>query len=186
MRSWPPCPPIVRSLARQPEDELSLAELLQVVGRRRWLLLGCIFLGGLAGMAALGALTPVYDARALLIIEPDSGARAGATVPTASQTPDSASVDSQVQILASRSLAREAIQALGLAADPRTCRRRQQGALAALLRRQTPPTPAPAGRRGRPLHRATLRRARGQEPRHRRELALGRRREGGPRREQAG
>src|SRR3954447_504663 len=99
--------------ARQPEDELSLAELLQVVvGRRRWLLLGCIFLGGLAGMAALGALTPVYDARALLIIEPDSGARAGATVPTASQTPDSASVDSQVQILASRSLAREAIQAL--------------------------------------------------------------------------
>src|SRR3954463_6029717 len=30
---------------RQPENELSLAELLQVVGRRRWLLLGCVFLG---------------------------------------------------------------------------------------------------------------------------------------------
>ena len=118
--------------ARQPEDELSLAELLQVVGRRRWLLLGCVFLGGLAGMAALGALTPVYDARALLIIEPDSGARAGATVPTASQTPDSASVDSQVQILASRSLAREAIQALGLAADPELAGA-GGGALAALL-----------------------------------------------------
>jgi polysaccharide biosynthesis transport protein len=130
--------------ARQPEDELSLAELLQVVGRRRWLLLGCIFLGGLAGMAALGALTPVYDARALLIIEPDSGARTGATVPTASQTPDSASVDSQVQILASRSLAREAIQALGLAADPELAGSGSSGALAALLRRQTPPTPAPA------------------------------------------
>src|SRR3954452_12288116 len=130
--------------ARQPEDELSLAELLQVVGRRRWLLLGCIFPGGLAGMAALGALTPVYDARALLIIEPDSGARAGATVPTASQTPDSASVDSQVQILASRSLAREAIQALGLAADPELAGSGSSGALAALLRRQTPPTPAPA------------------------------------------
>src|SRR3954467_10962618 len=130
--------------ARQPEDELSLAELLQVVGRRRWLLLGCIFLGGLAGMAALGALTPVYDARALLIIEPDSGARAGATVPTASQTPDSASVDSQVQILASRSLARETIQALGLAADPELAGNGGGGALAALLARGSPPAPVPA------------------------------------------
>src|SRR3954451_3998619 len=128
--------------ARQPEDELSLAELLQVVYRRRWMLLGCIFLGSLAGMAALGALTPVYDARALLIIEPDSGARAGATVPTASQTPDSASVDSQVQILASRSLAREAIQALGLAADPELAG--AGGVLAALLPRPATPAPAPA------------------------------------------
>ena len=70
-----------------------------------------MFLGGLAGMAAMSAITPVYDARALLVIEPDAGGPAGATVATASQTPDSASVDSQVQILASRSLAREVISA---------------------------------------------------------------------------
>src|SRR4051794_30328840 len=129
---------------RQPENELSLAELLQVVGRQRWLLLGCVFLGGLAGIAALEALTPAYDARALLIIEPDSGARAGATVPTASQTPDSASVDSQVQILASRSLARETIEALGLAADAELVGNGSGGPFAALLPRRTPPVTATA------------------------------------------
>ena len=58
-------------------------------------------------------MTPVYDARALLIIEPDSGGPTGATVATASQTPDTTSVDSQVQILGSRSLAREMISAAG-------------------------------------------------------------------------
>jgi polysaccharide biosynthesis transport protein len=105
-------------VARNTDDELSLAELLLVVHRRRWLLLGCLFLGGLVGIAALSAMTPVYEARTLLIIERDLGGQGGATVATASQTPDSASVDSQVQILASRSLAREALTALGLAADP--------------------------------------------------------------------
>lgn len=104
--------------ARPVDDELSLAELLQAVHRRRWLLLGCIFLAGLAGLGAIAALTPVYDARALLIIEPDTGGRAAATVATPSQTPDSAAVDSQVQILGSRSLAREVLGQLDLAADP--------------------------------------------------------------------
>ena len=104
--------------AKSVDDELSLAELLQAVHRRRWLLLGCIFLAGLAGMGAIAALTPVYDARALLIIEPDTGGRAAATVATPSQTPDSAAVDSQVQILGSRSLAREVLGQLDLAADP--------------------------------------------------------------------
>ena len=60
--------------AKSVDDELSLAELLQAVHRRRWLLLGCIFLAGLAGMGAIAALTPVYDARALLVIEPDPAA----------------------------------------------------------------------------------------------------------------
>ncbi len=104
--------------AKSVDDELSLAELLQAVHRRRWLLLGCIFLAGLAGMGAIASLTPVYDARALLIIEPDTGGRAAATVATPSQTPDSAAVDSQVQILGSRSLAREVLGQLDLAADP--------------------------------------------------------------------
>ena len=124
--------------ARNADDELSLAELLLVVHRRRWLLLGCLFLGGLAGIAALSAMTPIYEARALLIIEPDLGGQGGATVATSSQTPDSASVDSQVQILASRSLAREALTALGLEADPELTGvgRADRGLLRRLLPRQ--------------------------------------------------
>ena len=104
--------------AATPGDELSLAELLRVVHRRRWLLLGSLLLGGLAGLTALSVLPPVYEARALLIIEPALTGVAGATIATPSQTPDSAAVDSQVQILASRSLARETMAALDLGADP--------------------------------------------------------------------
>jgi capsular exopolysaccharide synthesis family protein len=111
-------PTPIRSQRPTAGDDLSLAELLLVLRRRRWLFLGCIFLGGLCGLAALSAMTPVYDARALLIIEPSSDSSATATVATASQTPDTTSVDSQVQILGSRSLARATISALALASDP--------------------------------------------------------------------
>ena len=134
--------------ARPIDDELSLVELLQVVHRRRWLLLGCMLLAGLAGMGAIAAITPVYDARALLVIEPDGG-RTGATVATPSQTPDSASVDSQVQILASRSLAREVIGQLGLASDTELTGAADGGAgllgrlLPASLARPKPPDAAP-------------------------------------------
>ncbi len=122
-------------------DELSLAELLHVVHRRRWLLLVCLFLGGVAGIGALSLLTPIYEARALLIIEPALGGGAGATIATASQTPDSAAVDSQVQILASRSLAREALDALGLAEDPELggSSGAALGALERLVRRDSEP-----------------------------------------------
>ena len=119
--------------ARPADDELSLAELLRVLRRRQWLLLSCMFAAGLAGMTVIASLTPVYEARALLVIEPDNGGRAAATVATSSQTPDSASVDSQVQILASRSLAREVLGALRLAGDPELTAPVGSGALLARL-----------------------------------------------------
>jgi succinoglycan biosynthesis transport protein ExoP len=100
------------------DDELSLTELLQLVHRRRWMLLGCMLLGGLVGMGIVATVRPVYVARSLLIIEPDGRARTGTTVASSQDSLDSASVDSQVQILASRSLAREAIGQLRLDADP--------------------------------------------------------------------
>ena len=109
--------PADRSKRANASEELSLAELLLVLRRRRWLFLGCILLGGLCGLAALSMITPVYDARALLIIEPSTDGAATATVATASQTPDTTSVDSQVQILASRLLARETIASLRLEDD---------------------------------------------------------------------
>ena len=56
MQVWPPRPPTVRRPERATrKTNCRSRELLQVVGRRRWLLLGCVFLGGLVGMAALEA-----------------------------------------------------------------------------------------------------------------------------------
>lgn len=103
---------------RRSDDEVSLRDLLLLIYRRRLLLLLCMLLGGFAGVAVLAAVEPVYMARAYLLIEPDRRDHSGSTVASASDTLDSASVDSQVQILASRSLAREVIEALRLEGDP--------------------------------------------------------------------
>lgn len=96
------------------DDELSLAELIRTIDRHRHLLLLAVFLAGLGAFGFLAIAKPIYEARALLIIEPSPAARGGSTVASASQTLDSASVDSQVQILASRSLAGQVVSALAL------------------------------------------------------------------------
>lgn len=103
---------------RHPDDEVSFRELLLMVHRRRVLVLLCLLLGGVAGLGLLAALEPVYVARAHLLIEPERRGPGGATVASASETLDSAAVDSQVQILASRSLAREVIDQVGLRSTP--------------------------------------------------------------------
>lgn len=109
--------PAPASTGKPTHDELSLAELIRLVLSRRWLLLGGMLLGGLAGIAFVAVVPPVYVAKALVLIEPDANARSGTTVASASQTLDSAAVDSQVKILSSRSLAGEVIRALGLETD---------------------------------------------------------------------
>jgi polysaccharide biosynthesis transport protein len=103
--------------------ELSFPELVAVLYRRRWLLLAGVVAGGLAGIAAAVAIPPVFTAQALLLLEPRpagataAAAAAGSTMP-GSAALDAGVVDSQARILASRSLAREVIDRLGLADDP--------------------------------------------------------------------
>ena len=103
---------------RHADDEVSFRDLLVMVYRRRVLVLFCMLLGGLAGVGLLAAIQPVYVARAYLLIEPEKRGQSETTVASASDTLDSAAVDSQVQILTSRSLAREVIDRLGTHPDP--------------------------------------------------------------------
>jgi uncharacterized protein involved in exopolysaccharide biosynthesis len=55
-----PVAPRSLAAARRSDGELSLAELLQLVHRRRRLLLGSILLAGLIGMGIVAAATSVY------------------------------------------------------------------------------------------------------------------------------
>jgi polysaccharide biosynthesis transport protein len=101
--------------------ELSFPELVAALYRRRWLLLAGVTLGGLAGIGAVLAIPPVYTAQALVLLEPraaDASPAAGSSTMPGSAALDAGVVDSQTRILASRSLAREVIDRLGLAADP--------------------------------------------------------------------
>lgn len=103
---------------RRVEDEVSLRELVLLIHRRRWLLLACLLLGGIAGIGLLSIVRPVYVASTFLLIDPERRGGTAATVASVNDTLDNGALDSQVEILASRSLAQATIDALDLAHDP--------------------------------------------------------------------
>lgn len=105
------------SAARPARQGLSLLELFLVLRRRAGLIAAIVAIGCGVSLAAVSLVPPTYVARALLLIEPDRG-RPGEPLGLAQPVVDGALVDSQVQILTSRSLAREVVLNLGLTEDP--------------------------------------------------------------------
>lgn len=104
--------------AARDEPELSFPELVAVLWRRRWLLLLGLAVGVAAGFGVLRLMAPVYTAQAMILIEPRPIPLDDGAAPAAAGVVDSAMVDSQVQVLASRALARDVIAQLGLGRDP--------------------------------------------------------------------
>lgn len=100
-----------------PRRDLSLLELFFVLRRRAGLIAAILAIGCGASLAATSLVPPIYVARALLLIEPDRG-RPGETSGLGQALVDGAFVDSQVQILTSRSLARDIVLNLRLMEDP--------------------------------------------------------------------
>lgn len=103
--------------AAPPRNELSLLELLLVLRRRAGLIATILLIGCGLSIGLLSLVPRTYLARTIVLIEPDRG-RPGETPGLALAGVDSALVDSQVQILASRSLAREIVVNLRLMDDP--------------------------------------------------------------------
>ncbi len=103
--------------AAPPRNELSLLELLLVLRRRAGLIATILLIGCGLSVGVLSLVPRTYVASTLVLIDPDRG-RPGEAPGLAQGWVDSALVDSQVQILASRSLAREIVINLGLMDDP--------------------------------------------------------------------
>lgn len=132
--------------AAHTDGEVSLRDLVLLLHRRRLMLLACLFLGGAVGVGLLAVIRPVYVASTLLLIEPDKlGGGDAATAASANEALASAAVDSQVQILASRRLAREAVASLGLGTEPEL-RGGARAADAGFLARLLPGTAAASAR----------------------------------------
>lgn len=98
--------------------ELTLLDLLAVLRRHTLLLLGCFAIGSGLAVATLSWLQPVYVATAQLMIEPQRSADDGDLLAQASIADDQAAFESQVRLLASRSMARDVIAALELDSAP--------------------------------------------------------------------
>ncbi len=98
--------------------ELSLPELLGVLRRYRLLLLGALGVGLGLAVLLLAWLPPVYVATAQVMIEPLRQVPEDSALPATGIADDGTAIDSQVKLLASRSMARQVIDALDLAAEP--------------------------------------------------------------------
>ncbi len=98
--------------------ELSLPELLAVLRRYRLLLLGSLGIGLGAALLLLAWLPPVYLATAQVMIEPTRRAPDDSALSTTGIGDDTTAIDSQVKLLASRSMARQVIERLALDAEP--------------------------------------------------------------------
>lgn len=101
-----------------PAGEPTLLDILAVLRRYRLLLVGCLLLGFGLAVAMLAWLDPVYRATAQLLIEPSREQAEDLDLSAPGIAADDAAIDSQVKLLASRSMAREVIEALGLDGEP--------------------------------------------------------------------
>ena len=98
--------------------ELSLPELLAVLRRYRLLLAGALGVGLGMAVLLLAWLPPVYLATAQVMIEPMRQGPEDSALPAAGIADDGTAIDSQVKLLASRSMARQVIEAMGLETEP--------------------------------------------------------------------
>jgi polysaccharide biosynthesis transport protein len=115
-----PASPAARGIGRPaaPAGELTLLDVLGVLRRYAVMLLACVGFGWGLAVATVAVLEPVYVATAQLMIEPRREQPEDRMLAPAGITDDNAAILSQVAFLASRSMAREVIEALDLSLEP--------------------------------------------------------------------
>jgi capsular exopolysaccharide synthesis family protein len=125
-------------------DTLSSRDLARILWRRRGAVLTVLLLGTAGAVLAIAWTPRSYVARAAILIEArlePAQDGSGALVPL---LPDSATIDSLAQVLASRSTARAVIAELGLAADPELGSHHRPAPLGGLMARAQGATDVPA------------------------------------------
>ena len=119
----------------EPDDvEIDVAEILRALKRRRWALGGCVLLITSLVLLVTFQLTPRYTATAEVLIDPRDRNVADLDSVLSGLSPDASTIESQIQVIRSRSLALRTIEALGLERDPEfNPALREPGTAAALI-----------------------------------------------------
>lgn len=119
----------------------SLSELLQLLRRRRWLVIASAAICLLFALAYLAVQVPVYRATAELLVDPQALQVVGKDIvrTDTSASIDFANVDSQALVMTSTGVLRQLIEELDLENDPAFVR--PPGLVSRLLGRLVQPTP---------------------------------------------
>lgn len=105
-------------LSAPEQTELGLGEVVRVVSRRRWVLLGIMAAALALAFAWTRLVTPRYSAEALVLVDPQEPGIASIESVARGLTADEATVQSEMWILSSRALAERVIRRLKLDGDP--------------------------------------------------------------------
>ena len=126
------------SLHESPHDpddvEIDVAEIYRALRRRRWALAGCVLLVTSVVLLVTFQLTPRYTANAEVLIDPRDSNVADLDSVLSGLSSDASTIESQIQLIRSRSLALRVIEVLHLERDPEfNAALRDRGALAKFL-----------------------------------------------------
>ncbi|HJO23094.1 MAG: polysaccharide biosynthesis tyrosine autokinase [Myxococcota bacterium] len=98
--------------------EIDLREIFGALQRRRWVLAGCVLLITSAVLLVTFQLTPRYTANTEVLIDPRERNVVDLESVLSGLSSDASTIDSQIEVIGSRSLARRVVEQLGLARDP--------------------------------------------------------------------
>ena len=114
--------------------EIDFAEIFRVLRRRRWVLGGCVLLITSVVLLVTFQLTPRYTASAEVLIDPRDRNVADLDSVLSGLSSDASTIESQIQLIRSRSLALRVIEDLHLERDPEfNAALREPGALAGFI-----------------------------------------------------
>ncbi len=129
-----PSPYLLESTAEREEngDELSLLDALQILARRKWTILTCLFITVVAVVTATFLMTPIYRSTLTLQIEREPPKIVQYQSSVENETDAYQGYESfyrtQYELLKSRSLAQRVVDLLGLGEDPVFMGREQEQA----------------------------------------------------------
>lgn len=98
--------------------DIDLRELLRKLWRRRRVILGCVFIITALATVVSFQLTPQYSASALVMIEPRESRVVDIEAVLSGLPPDTETINSEIEVIKSRQLAKRVIDRLKLEEDP--------------------------------------------------------------------
>jgi polysaccharide biosynthesis transport protein len=102
----------------EPAEQVDLRELARKLWRRKWAILGTAATLMVLAVLVVFQLTPIYRAKAFVMIDARQAKIVDIQQVLAGLTPDEETIQSEIQVLRSRDLARQTIAKLGLDQNP--------------------------------------------------------------------
>ena len=116
------------------ELEIDLRAIFGTLWRRRWVLGGCVLLITSIAILVAFQLTPRYTATTEVLIDPRESKVADVEAVLSGLSSDASTIESQIQVLKSRSLATRVVNQLKLAQNPEfNAALREPGAIGSTL-----------------------------------------------------